>query len=374
MRSYPGGHTYVREKSRKKMNENSYLGKFFEGFIFLFIILVIMQTFGEEFAVFRGYSVQVRKYLLIAGFAFDFIFSVEFISRLSVSGKKKKTGTYFAREGGIIDLLSSLPLLLLNSGPLLYMTFLAGGNVLFFSIGGLSFLKIVKLIRAIRILRFFRALKILGKTRTRYVITPRYINTVIIIVICICVGGFAGFYFLDNNSVIRPGAAVAEDILEHAPDILENPEHFLGSTESVLLIKKEGAVLYRGIDSTTYAHYFMGDDSFTRTINGYDIVFNNKDTKRAHALIHMTILGIIIGVILGITTIYNHFFNRHIASVVTVMLRGFATASYSTPVRIRRGKEHFETYLLAEQYNNKWLPIKRRLIELKKQKAREDGF
>ncbi len=350
------------------MNENSYIGKAFEGLIFFFIIFVILQTFGEEFAVYRGFSVQIRKYLLIAGFSFDFIFSAEFISRLIVSGKKKKAGAYILREGGFIDLLSSLPLLLLNSGPLMYMTFFAGQNILFFSIGGLSFLKIVKIIRITRMLRFLRALKILGKTRTRYIMTPRYINTVLIIVIFICIGAFAGFYIIDNNTVIKPGAAVMENILVHSPEILKNPVPVFSQTDTVLMVKKDSEVIYSGIDPESFRNFYMGDDFYTRTIDGYEVFFNNMDAKRVHALIHMMILAIIIGVIIGITTIYRGFFNRHIASVINVMLRGFSTAKYSTPVRIRRSRENFETYGLAEQYNRKWLPIKRRIIELKKRK------
>lgn len=347
------------------MNENSYIGKVFESLIFFFIILVVLQTFGEEFAVYRGLSVQIRKYLLIAGFSFDFIFSVEFISRLIVSGKKKKAGAYMVREGGFIDLLSSLPLLFLNSGPLMYITFFSGQNMLFFSIGSLSFLKIVKIIRIARILRFLRALKILSKTRIRYVMTPRYVNAVLIIVIFICVGAFAGFYAVENNTIIRPQAAAMEKILSFSPEIFHDLEPVLRQTDTVLMIKKNGDVVFRGIDQESFNNFFMGDDFYTRMIGGYEVFFNNRDAKRAYALIHMMILAIIIGVILGITTIYRSFFNRHTASVVNVMLRGFSTAAYSTPVRIRRGREDFETYRLAQQYNRKWLPIKRRIVELK---------
>ncbi len=350
------------------MNENSYIGKAFEGLIFFFIILVIMQTFGEEFAVFRGFSVQIRQYLLIAGFSFDFIFSAEFISRLIVSGKKKKAGVYMAREGGFIDLFSSFPLLLLNSGPLMYMTFFAGQNMLFFSIGSLSFLKIVKIIRITRILRFLRVLKILGKTRIRYIMTPRYISAVLVIVIIICVGAFTGFYVVDNNTVIQPAAAVMEKILVHSPELFQELIPVFGQTGTVLIVKKNGEELYRAIDRESFKNLYMGDDFYTRTIGDYEVIFNNMDSKRMHALIHMMILAIIIGVIIGITTIYRGFFNRHIATVVSVMLHGFSTEKYSTPVRIRRSRADFETYRLAEQYNKKWLPIKRRLIELKKRK------
>jgi hypothetical protein len=69
------------------------------------------------------------------------------------------------------------------------------------------------------------------------------------------------------------------------------------------------------------------------------------------------------------TTIYRRFFNRHIASATNVMYRGFRTTDYSTPVRIQNNRMEFEIYQLADQYNKKWLPIKRRIIEIKREKG-----
>jgi hypothetical protein len=68
------------------------------------------------------------------------------------------------------------------------------------------------------------------------------------------------------------------------------------------------------------------------------------------------------------TTVYRRFFNRHIASPVNVMFRGFKTSEYSTPVRIQEKRTDFEIYQLAEQYNKKWLLIKRRIMEIKREK------
>ena len=57
------------------MNEKSYLGRFFEPLFFVLIVLVILETFSEEFAEFMNYSVTLRKYLLLAGFGFDIAFT-----------------------------------------------------------------------------------------------------------------------------------------------------------------------------------------------------------------------------------------------------------------------------------------------------------
>ena len=66
--------------------------------------------------------------------------------------------------------------------------------------------------------------------------------------------------------------------------------------------------------------------------------------------------------------------NLHVLAVKRtvggMMLRGFKTIDYSTPVRVQDNRRDFEIYQLAEQYNKKWLPIKRRIIEIKKSKER----
>jgi hypothetical protein len=82
----------------------------------------------------------------------------------------------------------------------------------------------------------------------------------------------------------------------------------------------------------------------------------------------MMVFDIIIAVIIVMTTIYRRYFNRHIASPVNVMFKGFKTTDYSTPVRIQENRKDLEMYQLAEQYNTKWLPIKRRIMEIKREK------
>ena len=99
------------------MKDYSNLGRIIEGIIVLLIILIIMQTLGEEFTSLMDYNVLIRKYMLIAGFGFDLIFSIEFLARLFISAKRGGAGSYISHEGGFVDLLSSLPLLIFHSGP-----------------------------------------------------------------------------------------------------------------------------------------------------------------------------------------------------------------------------------------------------------------
>ena len=361
------------------MNRYSNLGRFLEGLLFILIILVIFETYGEDLAVFLNLNVGIRRALLLAGFCFDVIFSIEFISRLILSGKRGGMGKYLAREGGVIDFLASLPLLIFSSGPLLFMTFLSEGtgftlpvvgSIGLMAVGNLRFLKIVKTIRIIRIFRLIRAMKLFGKIKTRYLMTPRYVAGPIIIVIAISVAALFGFSFLENEQVIQPKAEEVSRILSSFVAMEDDADFDLlfSDADSLLMIQSDGKTVYRNIESGIFEELYLNDDYYNVEVGPYVLYLDNKDVKRTHALINMMVFDIIIAFIIIMTTLYRRFFNRHIASPVNVMYRGFNTKDYSTPVRIQENRKDFEMYQLAEQYNKKWLPIKRRIIDIKREK------
>jgi len=96
------------------MNKKS----FWENFIFTVIILAITEIFIEELSYILIFSVELKKLLIISGFIFDVIFSIEFIVR-SINSKKEKGFLFYIKYNkGWVDFLSSLPVLLFNSFPL----------------------------------------------------------------------------------------------------------------------------------------------------------------------------------------------------------------------------------------------------------------
>ncbi|UCB45390.1 MAG: hypothetical protein JSV25_14450 [Spirochaetota bacterium] len=351
------------------MNEKSYLGRFFEPLFFVLIVLVILQTFSEEFSAFMNYSVTLRKYLLLAGFGFDIAFTAEFIARLCRASRKGGAGKYMTKEYGFIDLIASIPLLLLHSGPLVYLTFFSGKVGFFTSLSALSLMKIIKPIRIARTLRYIRTLKLVGKTKKQYVMTARYISRVLSIVITVIVLSMIGFSYIDSEKAILSRSQEAHTVLSNYIESHEDHkfDKILKDSESVLFIKSGRDVLYRRIDEAVFDDKFMGDDSYKSIVGGYEVTFSNKDSKRTHAFINMLAYSMIIAIIIAIATLYRRFFNRHIAGTIFVMLRGFQSTSYSTPVRIKKNIE-FEINQLADQYNRKWLPVKGRIIELKAKK------
>ena len=157
------------------MNEKSNLGKIIEGFVLFLILLVTVETLFELYVNFADFSARIRKYTLIAGFCFDIIFSIEFLSRLSVSSRRKGLGTYIGNEGGVVDFFSSLPLLALHSGPLVAAGFFSTGRFGlsgYFHLPGLG--ETARIVMVAGALRFLRPLKIYGKIHTRQLMTPMY--------------------------------------------------------------------------------------------------------------------------------------------------------------------------------------------------------
>ncbi len=351
-------------------NESSYLGKIIEPFIIFVIIIAILQTFFEEYATFSYMGKNIRLISLIVGFAIDVIFSIEFFARLFISAKRRAAIRYFTREGGFIDFISSLPLLLLNSGPLIYITFFAGKAGIISSIGTFSFFKIVKIVRIVRTFRFLRTLKLFNKIKRKYVITSRYISSIAAISIAVVLLSVIGFSFINGGNVIKSSSIAVENVLRSYLEDEKNPDFskLLKNDNTVLFIKNNKSIVYQKISLTEFNNSFMNDDFYKKKIGSYLIYFNNKDAKSIASYINMLAFSIIIGIIIIISLPYRYMFNKHIVSIIAIMLRGFKKSSYMTPVRIDEKRSELESYQLAEQYNRKWLPLKRKILELREKR------
>lgn len=141
---------------------------FWEILIAIMIILAIAQIFLEDISRLRSDNVSLRTILIILGFLFDFFFTIEFIARSISSKKRKGWWNYIINEKGWIDFLSSLPLLIFNSGPIMIGIILPGKLLYLPLLGMFNILKVAKIIRIARLLRFARVLKFFaGKSGAR---------------------------------------------------------------------------------------------------------------------------------------------------------------------------------------------------------------
>jgi hypothetical protein len=289
------------------MSQKSYLGKPAEGFFFLVVVLGVMQTFAADYADFVGMAAHLRKTLILAGFAVDLVFSVEFLIRAVMSGRRGGGFAYLTHEGGFVDFVVSFPLIVFLSGPLVWTTVFPARTGAIAGVvsmlGGLRFLEAVRVSRVVRslelarILKIARILKFSGGSRRRSPMTPFFVARAFTLPVAAVILALIGFCFVDGGA---------------AP-------------------------------------------------------------TRTEAYIDMLAFSVILGTFLLMLTFYRSFFKRHVTGILEPVLRGFKTAEYSTAVRIDAERSEFETYQLADQYNRKWLPLKRKILEAKRGRTAADG-
>lgn len=351
------------------MNTNTKIVKFFENVVVVAIILVLIQTFLEDFAVVAGWRWNFRKVLIISGFCFDLFFTIEFLSRLFYSVLDGKAGDYILRRRGWIDFLASIPLLLLNSGPAVIA--IALGTAATIGVGGiLNVLKVVKAVRIARILRLLRVLKIFkqikyadSKMAQRHVATITSITItcfVLIIFFFHVLASVTGIPTVDglfeqehrqsSNIIIeqieQEGRSSAFSLAENFPDLL--------------LIKEKGATVYSRYEKEFYNSYF-GPGDYRYIEQGelgffYDLRTAHKHQSKDNILFFIIIVVLVL--------VFLFYYSPHFAITVTdpihVMKKGLEDNSYNLEVKIPDLYQEDDVFELAYAYNEVYLPMKDR--------------
>ena len=114
-----------------------------ENITIFMILLVLIQTFCEDLFFYLGYPIDIVNKIKLSAIIFDLYFTLEFFIRFISALFKKRGIDYFFYKNGWIDLLASVPLLLLISGPEMLFQIFA---VNIFSISILSKTRMLKVI------------------------------------------------------------------------------------------------------------------------------------------------------------------------------------------------------------------------------------
>jgi hypothetical protein len=377
----------------------SSIRKIFENFIIIAIVAVLVHTGLAELHYIFGWSMDTRSKLIIAGFCFDFLFTVEFFIRIALSKKERGLRHYFLFERGWVDFLASIPLLLLDSGPtlfhLLFPDLAAEGGV-----GGIfSSLKTVKAIRVTRILRLLRAVKILGKIQhadsamaTRHIST---ISTVSCVTVILVITIFGFFNFSSVDKFMETKTVEYKQILENSIDMAEKDKdpdtlkselvkkYFRRSTSGIktdiILLMWEGKdphILVQNFKHQEILHTFMvrydqssgiyrfldqfQTFSFSADEHPYKMIISNMIPLEFEARVNFVMFSIIVFLILGFMLVYTRHFVQTVSDPINVMRLGMEKADSNLEVLTLEQYEDDETYKLAEQYNEKWLPLKQK--------------
>ncbi|SIP90290.1 Ion transport protein [Alkalispirochaeta americana] len=229
------------------------------------VLAVLMQTILEDLAVLAGWSVSLRRGLLFAGLGLDVFLTIEYILRGYHAYRYRHFRKYLFRQGGWIDLVASMPLLLLASGPAA-LAELAGGLAV--APGGL--LLAVRHLRLLRFLKLFRYLgpgsgAVAGGSLPAGRITPVVRGRAPLVVAAAVVALTGVELALPSGSI-----AEAEDIQRQErtltalqeQNLLGQPEElrrFLEARE-VLLLEYQGRVLYSRYSQTDYEDLYGPGD------------------------------------------------------------------------------------------------------------------
>ncbi len=340
-----------------------------ENFILFIIFLVLVQTFLEDLAVLLSLSWNVRKTLIFTGFGFDLFFTCEFLVRYFSALKKGRGTRYFIRERGWIDLIASLPLLLLSSGPAVISVL--EGSAYIGAAGMLNILKVVKTVRIARILRLLRLLKIFKKIK--FVNSPmaqrhltRIITTVIAsLVLALTAGSFLLAQF-DTADAETRYVESHEAILDTAVDLKENDlltwygSSLFENQKSILIVRNEEGTIYSRETNSFYRTWYGPSDYGYVSKGGMEMFYSMKPIyvgeSKSNLMIFMAILVML--------TVLLLFYSPHFAITVTdplnIMIKGFSDSSYNLEVLIPKDLEEDGIFRLSRLYNEEYLPMKAR--------------
>jgi hypothetical protein len=357
------------------MDKRSGVRAFFENLIIVAIILVLVQTFMEDFAVLAEWSWDRRRILLLAGFGFDLLFTVEFLTRFLSAAFERRAGDYFFGRRGWIDFLASIPLLLFNSGPQA-VALLLGGTAFVGLSGVLNILKVVKAVRIARILRLLRILKIFRQIK--YADSPmaqRHITRITTVTITSIV--FLLFLYAAAASFTGLPASDAkftESFESTARGVVENFEEdrektalaIAGTEKDLLIVKYEGETVYTRHENDYYRAEFGPADYRYARLGNYGFFFDLRSALKQQSRDNLLFFVIVVALVAAYLVIYSPHFAITVTDPIHVMQKGLEDPSYNLEVKIPPKYASDDVFRLASVYNEEYLPLKDRT-------SREDG-
>lgn len=354
--------------------------KFWENFILVAIVLVIVQMFFDELSRYLHWSIATRNFLLFAGLFFDITFSAEFTVRTILAKKKGNAPHYWLYERGWVDFLSSFPLLLLDSGPSVYLLLSGHIHEAGATIGILNILKVVKAIRITRILRLVRIIKIFGKihnvdSKMALHHTASISTTAVFSIICtLIIFSFVAGNPIDDMISKRRARYTAElnkifDMHQTtgiAPE--ELAQKFFVADDSILRVLSGERLLYSSITEDTFENYYTGDDYLTVTGGDLTVQVSLVDIHRYVSLEHIRNFFIIIFTVITFMLIYTRHFVQTISDIIHILNKGFRKRDYNLQIKIRDEFKDEEIFKLARFYNDAYLPAKLKRVQEQEEK------
>ncbi|MBN1797250.1 MAG: ion transporter [Spirochaetales bacterium] len=344
--------------------------------IFSLIILVIIQTIVEDIALLLNWEVSIRTVLIVTGFVFDLIFTIEFLVRLYWAIVERRVAKYLFEKRGWIDFLASIPLLMFNSGPALLSLFTGGSLFIIFS-DVLNILKVLKAVRIARILRFLRVIKIFKNIKyaesamaQRHIARITSLTVTSIVLILFVFSTLSGLFLIPGLQAdhLRQQEAMVRLVDKAYGTQAMDPRLSTAINEldrSLLKITDENnTVLFARFGDDTLDKYYMREDLSVKanTTGTLRIIFDHKPVQQDIALQNILVFSIIIIIMICYLFIYSPHFAITVTDPLHVMQEGMQSKDYNLEVRIPKKYKNDDVFKLARLYNEHYLPLKDREI------------
>lgn len=370
----------------KKAYNPDHLPNFIETFIIFCIVLVIVHTVVEDLAIIFHWPHKVLFWLTVGAFVFDLIFCFEFGARSVITAKHGHFKHYILNERGWIDLLTSFPLLLLVSGPALFLYLTdAHSDSAFFNF--LIILKTAKAIRVTRILRLIRVIKIFGKIQNtesrmtnRHVATISTMAVVSLIVVLVVSQFIPGLHFGDHGAYRQARAQQLAGLASglsripeiEKPDALRSMILASGADDIILVKHANGQVLFEASpEQKNELKWTAYPDAVAIPGTELTVKLSFHAADGDHAKLNIIVLLCILSIIGAFMLFYTRVFAQQITDPIYVMDRGLREWDYNLEVKVQPGREEEEIFRLARVYNSRWLTLKAQIQSFKK--ARGEG-
>ncbi|HEY1405562.1 MAG TPA: ion transporter [Spirochaetota bacterium] len=351
----------------------------FDYFIIGAILAVIVQTFLDEYSRYAHWTVNARNILLFTGLLFDFTFSVEFTLRTIWAKRENGRLHYWIHERGWIDFLSSIPLLLLDSGPSAYLLLFGHIHQSPSALEVINIFKVIKAIRVTRVLRLIRVIKIFGKIHNAESKMAQHhtseISTIAVFTTILVLFSFSMFHLKTGFNLTDVRNVQYKKMMDSAQKIAKDTQtpmrevaHLLFVNDSNVLMMYAGKDLFHyKLDADTFDRYYDAEDYSKITSGPVTIYVSHIDISKEVALEHIQSFFIIICVVLAFMVIYTRHFVQNISDILHVMEQGFRKKDYNLQVKVKKEYSDHEINHIADYYNDRYLPAKLQRLEKMKQ-------
>ncbi|MFP4266825.1 MAG: ion transporter [Spirochaetaceae bacterium] len=351
--------------------------KFFETIVVAAILLVLVQTFLEDYAVLAGWSWPARKALVFSAFCFDLFFTLEFLIRFFNALSRREAKTYLTRGRGWIDFVASIPLILFVSGPYV-AALLVGGGTVRGAAGILNVLKVAKVVRIARILRLLRVLKIFKKIKyAGSFMGQRHTAKITTVAISAVVVTFFLWSLLESGGVIprsleseflraRETSAITlagelDQITESGVERERLIEEKMEEDPNLLIVKQNGETLHSRYTNPELSRKFGPGDYGYLHIRSYGLFFSRVPLEKHRSGRTLLFFFLVIALVVVFLLYYSPHFAVTVTDPIHVMRKGMTDGEYNLEVEIPEEYRHDDVFELAELYNREYLPLKERM-------------